>query len=629
MTRLFSLLVVVTLFSVIRYQFTIPPQAQSAPQVTVLRRDGTAAVKITDGDLIRLRLDLEGKASQAIPVKFSLDVPGKELAVCTIPVGSKGCESEAFSSLGWHWSAGEPADNRMVIASADGGAVLASNQVQVAARPVVMVHGFSSDWRAWENYLGPGGFLAGIGVPGFAVGDGQVSGVMNTGNISNPAGQTNTIAENAAILGEYIAEVKKATGAEQVDLAAHSMGGMISRYYLDRVMAERDVVQLMMLGSPAGGTDCANLPASLGFYLPATLEIRPSYAYEIFNRQITRRKGVPFYALAGIPIVNPVGSPCADVPSDIVISRQSVSAVPLNLSEISVLHVDLNTSRQVFDEFVAPLLKKGPGEYADGPDTVTDVAATAPLQFTHVFTGHVAPGESQNLIIPIDPNVTVASFALYDPSLSLDVTVRGASGKAIELSPEKNGLIQVDDPQSMVHLGYGFANPKPGAWQVTLHASDQTPARGADYALTAQFIGGAVLRAASSNLIPEQGEAVQITAVLELNGQPIPVEQAEAAIRSPDGKVETIQLLANADRYEAVWEPTLPGLYAVDVHVTGETPDGSPVDRAAFLTLEVQPRSNQARTTAILAGTAIVLVGIVVLGIGAVVWLVRRSRRPR
>lgn len=54
------------------------------------------------------------------------------------------------------------------------------------------------------------------------------------------------------------------------------MGGLIARYYIDRVMTSRDIAQLLMLGSPMAGTDCADLPASLGLYLPASLEIRPA-----------------------------------------------------------------------------------------------------------------------------------------------------------------------------------------------------------------------------------------------------------------------------------------------------------------------------------------------------------------
>ena len=48
-------------------------------------------------------------------------------------------------------------------------------------------------------------------------------------------------------------------------LLGHSMGGLISRYYIDRLMGDEGVGQLIMLGSPMAGSDCAKLPAALGY----------------------------------------------------------------------------------------------------------------------------------------------------------------------------------------------------------------------------------------------------------------------------------------------------------------------------------------------------------------------------
>src|SRR5262249_61788557 len=98
-------------------------------------------------------------------------------------------------------------------------------------------------------------------------------------------------------------------------------GGIVSRYYVDRLMGDRDVAQLIMLGAPHGGTSCANLPASLRFYLPATLELRPAYLAEVFNRQITRRHGVPFHLLAGNPIIESFKPPPTAPPHHLAPAR--------------------------------------------------------------------------------------------------------------------------------------------------------------------------------------------------------------------------------------------------------------------------------------------------------------------
>jgi pimeloyl-ACP methyl ester carboxylesterase len=601
-----------------------PPQAAGA-EVAVLNRGGAAVTHITDGDRIRLQARLAVAAGAATLVTFTLDPDSLPTGACTVAAGHAECATEPFMALGWHWSAGGQAAPRRTVTAATASGPLASAGVDVAARPVVMVHGFVSSAKAWESYLGAAGFLASIGVPAYAVGDGQAPGTLNTGSLTTPSARTNTIAENAAVLRDYIAGVKAATGAETVDLLGHSMGGLISRYYLDRLMADRDVGLLIMLGTPHAGSDCAALPAALDLYLPATIEIRPQYVSGVFDRQITHRRGVPFYAVAGTAILEPFKAPCTGVPSDIAVSLGSAEAIPVHLSESPLLHVDLNNSPEVFADYVRPLLAQPAGKIVDEPDPAPAAGSAPPLQFTRVFTGHVPAGESVTHTIDIEAGVAVASFALFDPTRSLTVTVHGASGNIVALSADKNGLRVVDDPGTLVYLGYGFDHPKPGPWQVTLLATDRTPAAGADYAITAQLAGGVELSAETSNLLPIAGEAVEIRARLTLGGQSLPVTAARAVIRGPDGLL-TAPLHAEGDAWQLRWAPATPGLYALDVLVIGQAPDGTPVARTAFLSVEAQPSAAQAQgmqsSLALIAGGA----GVVVLALVAVM-IARRARR--
>ncbi len=324
-------------------------QQATSGQVQVLNRDGNPINELTDGNKVVLRILLDNLSASNSHVIFLIGET--QVADCVIPNGKKDCTSEPIYSLGWYWDVnGASAPQRSLRATINN--IEAANIIlTIKPRPVVMVHGFASSWEAWKNYLGPLGYLAKEGIAGFAVGDGQVEGVMNTGNLDNPNGRTNTIHQNAEIVGNYIQQVKQRTGAEMVDLLAHSMGGLISREYISHIMSDRDVGQLIMLGSPMAGTDCADLPASLGLYLPATLELRPSYVVGIFNPNATERHGIAFHALAGNPIQDAFKSPCTSVPSDIAVSLGSVTAIPLQSAKMSILHQDLNTSDTVFDDF--------------------------------------------------------------------------------------------------------------------------------------------------------------------------------------------------------------------------------------------------------------------------------------
>jgi pimeloyl-ACP methyl ester carboxylesterase len=609
---------------------------ESTAQISILDSSQQPTTAISDGNRLQIQITLAEKSASESPITFVFDGVNEPLAACTIAANSNRCTTEAFDSLGWYWDSDGSAHAARVVVAMSGETRLGEVTLTVRPRPVVMVHGFGATWQAWQTYLGPDGYLASIGVAGYAVGDGQIPGAMNTGNLLNPPGRTNTIAENAAIVKQVIDGVKKSTGAEKVDLIAHSMGGLISRYYIDRVMEGRDVGQLIMLGTPQNGTDCAYLPASLSFYLPAALEIRPRYVQGIFNRQVTHRHGVQFYALAGIPIIEAFKSPCTSVPSDIAVSLDSAHGLPLNLEQIPLLHTDLNASAQAFEQFVRPLLQKPPSAFSAEPDPVLPDANSEAQQFTKIYHGHLDAGTSQEFIIPIEAGVTVASFALYDSSRSLDVTVTGASGKEIELDADKNGLIVIDDPTSLIYLGYGFANPKMGLWKVTLHTSPATPANGADFALAARFEGGAKLLAEATPLLPSDGANVNISARLELDGQVLAITQAQASIQGPDGKHESIPLNIADGSAQATWTPPQPGLYSIDIELSGQPPqgalpEGALIERAAFLIVEAQPPANRAVSIAnlviVLAVVAVVLLLIGWLswkGIGK--WLFRRAR---
>ena len=595
MQQVFSKLLAFCFSLVVSLGWVSPVFSQyTGAQIIVFNKDGNSIDTLIDGNQIRLKIELPEPVSAETQVDFLLAGLDSPVAGCRIPGGGRDCQSASFSALGWYWNpGGTPQPGRTVVARLNGQQAEAGLNLSVVPRPVVMVHGFNADFHTWDSYLGPQGYLASLGLGGFAVGDGQVEGVMNTGSLTHPAARTNSIAQNAAILKEYIDQVQAVTGAEKVDLLVHSMGGMISRFYLDRIMTETDVAQLIILGTPMAGSACANLPAALGLLLPATLEIQPAYMNNVFNQQIVHRRGVPFYALAGTKLNDAVQSPCTPVPSDLVVTVDSVKAIPMPVQEIDLLHTELNTSPRVFEEFVTPLLKTPPGRFEVGEDAPARQAPAVSQQFTRTYTGHLDPGETQEVAINIDANVSLANFALYDTSRSLEVSVTGASGNTIELSAETNGLVKVEDPSTLFYLGYGFKQPRPGRWVVTLLTTDATPAVGADYAIMATFEGGATLTARTDLTVPAINDTVNVTADLTTDGQPVPLDDARATLRKPDGSVQTLEMAINGNAATLEVVPESSGIYGIEVSITALAPDGMPIDRAAFLTFEAQPVEQQ------------------------------------
>jgi len=601
----------------------IPVHGQSnGSQISLLDQNDKTVTSIVDGNQVRLRFTLNSNANADFRIVFTIPHVDKPIAVCIVQSGSDKCETPPFPALGWYWDPnGSPTPEREVKASINGNQAEVSLTVSVIPRPVVMVHGFNADYNTWITYLGSDGYLAGIGVKGFAVGDGQVDGRMETGSLSDPLKRTNTIAQNAEILGKYIDGVQQVTGAEKVDLLVHSMGGMIARYYIDRVMTKDNVAQLIILGTPMAGSDCSILPASLGMMLPATLEIQPSYMVNVFNQQIVRRQGVPFYALAGTKLNEAVASPCTPVPSDMVVTLDSVEAIPMPVEKIPLLHIELNTSREVFDGFVTRYLKTPPGSFETAVDPPLGSKAPASQQFSRVYTGHVDQGGTQEVVINIDANVAVANFALFDTSRSLDVSVTGASGNAIELDPVKNGVIRIDDPSTMVYLGYGFNQPKPGKWVVTLESTETTPASGADFAIAAKFSGGALLQTTQDVTTLRVNRLVTINSALTAEGAPIPLTGANMIVHVPDGTTESGEMTVNGNQAMAQVSPRMSGIYGIEIDVAAQTSDGNLVDRAAFLIFEVEP------TYLEIARNQILIDGLILVLIVGLILLIRRRRR--
>ncbi|MFJ5289786.1 esterase/lipase family protein [Streptomyces sp. NPDC088348] len=63
----------------------------------------------------------------------------------------------------------------------------------------------------------------------------------------------------AELLGHHIEEICARTGHEDVDIVGHSLGGLIARYYVQRLGGDRRVRTLVTLGTPHEGTQIAQL----------------------------------------------------------------------------------------------------------------------------------------------------------------------------------------------------------------------------------------------------------------------------------------------------------------------------------------------------------------------------------
>ncbi|PWW22846.1 alpha/beta hydrolase family protein [Geodermatophilus normandii] len=78
------------------------------------------------------------------------------------------------------------------------------------------------------------------------------------------------VAEGARDLGEHVERICAQTGHDRVHLVGHSLGGLISRYYVQRQGGGRRVESLVTLGTPHGGSVLAHLLPT-----PMVRQLRP------------------------------------------------------------------------------------------------------------------------------------------------------------------------------------------------------------------------------------------------------------------------------------------------------------------------------------------------------------------
>ncbi|NEC63105.1 alpha/beta fold hydrolase [Streptomyces sp. SID9727] len=74
---------------------------------------------------------------------------------------------------------------------------------------------------------------------------------------------TSDIRTAAELLDRHIEEICARTGHHRVDVVGHSLGGLIARYYVQRLAGDRRVRTLVTLGTPHAGTAVAPLAGAL------------------------------------------------------------------------------------------------------------------------------------------------------------------------------------------------------------------------------------------------------------------------------------------------------------------------------------------------------------------------------
>lgn len=324
----------------------------------------------TDGNIVKVKAKVfnAGGDTAYANVKFKEMKTGEYLPDSTVSVQVKPGEARdveyEWDTSGYAWDDFQkPLSNREIMAEVDGDAM--SAPIKIMPKPVIMAHGLWSNAGAWADYPGYLREAHSFAWKGFAVGADPEHGKMSTGEHPGNYGPTNTIFQNAQELAKQIKHVRHTENAWHVDIVAHSMGGLISRKYIDTFMlpvfdGKPEVKHLVMLGTPNMGSPCADLVGDVFEFfeqneMHAMRELRPSVVAE-FNRTTTKRKGVKFSILAGYLI--PRTCQAAAQGDGVVIIRSALYDIE-DRAFADRHHIDL-TGEEDFKSFVIPRIAIGP-----------------------------------------------------------------------------------------------------------------------------------------------------------------------------------------------------------------------------------------------------------------------------
>ncbi|GDY29258.1 lipase [Gandjariella thermophila] len=117
--------------------------------------------------------------------------------------------------------------------------------MEAAGTPIVLIHGVADNRSAFALL---GGALRRRGF-----------GVVHALNYGWLTALTGDIRRAAELLGTHIERICEQTGSERVHIVGHSLGGLVARYYVQRLGGDARVRTLVTLGTPHQGTLAAYL----------------------------------------------------------------------------------------------------------------------------------------------------------------------------------------------------------------------------------------------------------------------------------------------------------------------------------------------------------------------------------
>lgn len=346
---------------------------------------------------------------------------------------------------------------------------------------------------------------------------------------------------NAEALRNAIADVRRRTGADKVHVIGHSMGGLVSRAYLESTLYQDDVASLTTLGSPHSGAIqwrdyLLREIGPGGSGEPSARELLPENV-AVFNALGHKPPDVPYYLLGG-DITTRDGLERLDFwpPTDGIVSQWSaLSLVGLGVTRIptqdlhgwavgsiaagipSYLWPDHN-----YRAYLRAILSgETPRLPADAAATIAGLSRPIAPPRTPYATGELRPGQTVTHTVTLDAVPSARLLALWQRG-DVTTTVTSPGGTVYrQRGDDEVDYFAFDNDIFANVAAYRIDNPTPGRWSMTLQAAPNTPTTA--YGVYAELDGGPRLEVTSDATVYAPGARVRLRAALT------PPERAQGA----------------------------------------------------------------------------------------------------
>lgn len=441
--------------------------------------------------------------------------------------------------------------------------------------PVLLVHGFCSNAGMWGSgswpFDGSFDFKQELINKGFVVETIDLCPKPTKDNIWNYGSQLN----------DMITSMKEQNQVGQINMVAHSLGGLAARAYAIQNIKKRDVNTLIMLGTPNNGADIlrekyrriAEIFFSCLQNSEAADQMTPGSP---FLKTLNQNNVLPspsisnYYSIAGV--IDGVE------PGDGIVEQSSIHSLPYATHiDVAVSHSHYDDSDQVLMHVVNIL----DGDFSSSSFPIDIQQENAHHQEAPLIESSLSDGSNQH-IIPIDSTVSEAYFILASDAEGLDFTLTTPEGNLITPTiAAQDSLIKYTNEITTL-MSYNIINPGSGNWTANVAVSG-TVASEVSYAVLAIFDSDLKLSVFQDETIYPNNASIPLMSQLVNSNIPIIGAIVTAQVKHPNGNSSVLTLYdngllgdaqANDGIYSTSFESTnLPGRYDITFTASGTIND--------------------------------------------------------